>query len=97
MNPYGAQARQHWQTHLPDRFAQIQDSETFFTDLGEQIEQQIQQEATALAGPDPADETYLDKVGRLNTARATAESKVLREMLPAPTDETADETVTETA
>ena len=35
MNPYGAQARQHWQTHLPERFAQIQDPETFFTDLGE--------------------------------------------------------------
>ena len=96
MNPYGAQARKHWQTHLPERFAQIEDPETFFTDLGEEIEQQIEQLAATLAGPDPAEETYLDKVGRLNMARLNAESQVVREMLPAPTDETADEAVTET-
>lgn len=88
MNPYGAQARRHWQTHLPDRFAQIQDPETFFTDLGEQIEQQIQDLAAALAGPDPEQESYLSKVGRLNMARQNAESQILREMLPAPADET---------
>jgi stalled ribosome rescue protein Dom34 len=97
MNPYGAQAAKHWQTHLPERFAQIQDPETFFTDLGEEIEQQIEDQARALAGPDPAQESYLDKVGRLNMARLTAESQVLREMLPAPTDDTETAGVTETA
>ncbi|MEJ3743141.1 hypothetical protein WEI85_07630 [Actinomycetes bacterium KLBMP 9797] len=84
MNQYGAQARRHWQTHLPRRYAQIEDPETYFTDLGEQIAQQIQDKARAIAGPDPEQETYLDKVGRLNMARLTAESDVLRETLPEP-------------
>src|SRR4051794_38917151 len=86
MNPYGAQARSHWQTHLPERFAQIEDPETFFNDLGEQIEQQINELVPTLAGPDQPQERYLDKAGRLNMARLNAESQVLREMLPAPQD-----------
>ncbi len=89
MHPYGAQALRHWQTHLPDRYAEIEDPQTFFDELGEQIAQLVQDRAAALAGPDPQEESYLDKLGRLNMARATAESEVLREMLPAP-QETAD-------
>lgn len=84
MNQYAAQARRHWQTHLPQRYRQIEDPETFFTELGEQIAEQIQQTAAAIAGPDPQGETYLDKVGRLNMARLQAEGQVLREMLPDP-------------
>ncbi len=84
MNQYGAQARRHWQTHLPNRYRQIPDPETYFTNLGEEIAQQIQDVARTMAGPDPANETYLDKVGRLNMARLSAEDQVLREMLPAP-------------
>jgi hypothetical protein len=85
MNQYGAQARRHWQTHLPNRYRQIEDPETFFADLGEQIAQQVQDRAAAIAGSDPEQETYLEKVGRLNMARQTAESGVMREVLPAPT------------
>jgi len=84
MNPYGGRARRHWQEHLPSRYQQISDPEAFFSDLGEQIEQQVQQLAAALAGPDPLEENYLEKVGRLNMARLRAEEQVLREMLPEP-------------
>lgn len=84
MNQYGTQARRHWQTHLPTRYAQIPDQETFFTVLGDDIGDQIAETASAMAGPDPTGETYLEKVGRLNMARLRAEEKVLREMLPDP-------------
>jgi hypothetical protein len=84
MNQYGAQARRHWKTHLPDRYSQIPDPETFFAELGDQIAELIQATAMAIAGPDPTRETYLQKVGRLNMARLSAEEQVLREMLPNP-------------
>ena len=84
MNQYAAQARRHWQTHLPQRYRQLEDPDTFFTDLGEAIAQQIQDTARTIAGPDPDQETYLDKVGRLNMARLSAEDQVMRETLPEP-------------
>jgi hypothetical protein len=84
MNQYAAQARRHWQTHLPERYRQIEDPDKYFTEMGEQIAQQIQDTARAIAGPDPEQETYLAKVGRLNMARLTAEDQTLREMLPEP-------------
>ncbi|MFK3984484.1 hypothetical protein ACI2K4_29435 [Micromonospora sp. NPDC050397] len=84
MNPYGARARRHWQSHLPNRYREIENPDQFFTELGEQIGQQIEELTRTLAGQDPEQETYLDKVGRLNMAQSTAEGQVLREMLPAP-------------
>ncbi|NIL64879.1 hypothetical protein HCB39_28075 [Salinispora arenicola] len=74
----------HWRSHLPNRYRQIEDPDEFFTELGEQIAQQIEDLSRTLAGPDPVQETYLRKVGRLNNARLSAEGQVLREMLPDP-------------
>ncbi|WP_238323877.1 hypothetical protein [Salinispora pacifica] len=84
MNQYAAQAMSHWRSHLPNRYRQIEDPDEFFTELGEQIAQQIEELSRTLAGPDPEQETYLSKVGRLNNARLSAEGQVLREMLPDP-------------
>ncbi len=81
MNQYATLARSHWRLHLPTRYAQLNDPETYFSQLGDQAAEQIEALAEALAGPDPAEETYLQKVGRLTEARATAESTVLREMI----------------
>jgi hypothetical protein len=81
VNQYASLARNHWRQHLPTRYAQLRDPETYFSQLGEQVEEQIEAMAEALAGPDPTDESYLQKVGRLTEARATAESTVLREMV----------------
>jgi hypothetical protein len=81
MNKYGAQAMRHWQQTDPDRYAAIPDKEAFFTELGEQTEQQIETLAATIAGPDRPRESYLEKVGRLNMARFTAESDLLREMV----------------
>lgn len=84
MNPYGRRAQRHWQTNLPRQYAQIQNPERFFTDLGSTMAQQIEDLADQIAGPDPQDETYLDKLGRLNRARGEAEMEVFRETLPQP-------------
>ena len=76
MNKYGRMAIRHWEKTDPDRFQQIPESdrETFFTELGERAEMEIQQLQDQLAGPDPAGESYLEKVGRLNMARLQAEA-----------------------
>lgn len=81
MNWYGRLAQQHWAKWRPNQLSQIPDPETFFTDLGEEVETQIEALEIALAGEDPGGEDYLEKVGRLRNARMTAESQVLREMV----------------
>jgi hypothetical protein len=91
MNRYGTQAMRHWQQTDPARYQQIPDPETFFTELGEQVESEIQTLANALAGPDRPGETYMEKVGRLNMARFNAESDILREMVLIPEPEEPEE------
>jgi hypothetical protein len=83
MNQYGSRARRYWAAHLPERYAQIEDPTVFFTDLGEQMAQQVDELSLAIAGADRPGEGYLEKVGRLSQARLAAEEEVMREMLPA--------------
>lgn len=82
MNQYGRQALNYWRTELPNRFAQIEDPGSFFTQLGEEMARQVDQLTQALAGPDPTDEGFMDKLGRLKAARAEAEEQVIRETFP---------------
>jgi hypothetical protein len=81
VNHYGARALAHWRTHLPGRLAQISDQEAFFTQLGQTAEQQISDLAESLEEMTPPGEGYLEEVARLQTARMTAESQVMRELL----------------
>jgi hypothetical protein len=83
MNKYATQAQQHWQAHRPSEYAQMPDRERFFAMLGEQISYQVAELAREMEGQPPPGESYLAKVGRLATARSTAEAQVLRETLPA--------------
>jgi hypothetical protein len=88
MNRWGRKAREHWQQHRPGQYGQIPDPQAFFTRLGEDVSAEINSLALALAGDDRPGEGYLDKVGRLRTARLTAQEHVLREMLlPAEADQ----------
>ena len=80
MQKYAAIARDHWKRWLPKRFSEIENPETFFSELGEEIEQRVDELSQALAGSDPPGEQYLQKVGRLQMARANAESQALREI-----------------
>jgi hypothetical protein len=84
VNQYGEMARRHWARWLPDRFAAIEDPQTFFTNLGDRAEQKITALAWDLAGDDPAGEGYLAKAGRLGEARHRAEQIVLDEMILLP-------------
>lgn len=79
MNKYGAMAQRHWAQWLPARYAEIQDPDSFFSTLGEEVAQQIANLSLDLAGDDPPGEGYLEKVGRLNMARLQAEEIVLKE------------------
>ena len=83
MNKYAHMAARHWERFLPDRLHAIPENERtpFFTSLGEQAAAQIEELQTRLAGPDPAGEEYLEKVGRLNAARMQAEEIVLRDLI----------------
>ena len=93
MNKYGRQAQEAWKSASPTQYSQIQDPEEFFTKLGEEAETQVVQLQRDLAGPDPAGESYLEKVGRLNAARNQAEELVRNELLSPPETEDEDENV----
>jgi hypothetical protein len=80
MNKYGTLALVHWRRFLPLRFSQIDDPDSFFSDLGEQIETRIQDLSLQLQGDDPPGEDFLAKLGRLNMARLNAESQALQEL-----------------
>lgn len=53
-------------------------------DQAAEAQQQIQQVADALAGPDQPGETYLGKLGRLTAAQHAATELVMGEMLEQP-------------
>ncbi|SEE47198.1 TnpV protein [Jiangella alba] len=81
MNRYGRLAMEHWQQVDPARLAALEDPTTFFSTLGDQVEDRVQELQEQLAGPDSPDETYLAKVGRLNAARLQAEEMALAELV----------------
>jgi hypothetical protein len=81
MNRYGVMAQKHWARWLPARYAQIEDPDSFFSNLGMQAAERIDQLALALAGDDQPGEGYLGKAGRLGQARHQAEEIVLTEMI----------------
>lgn len=91
MNEYGAQAMTHWRRWLPSRYAQIASPETFFAELGREVADRIADLSTELAGDDPTQETYLEKVGRLNAARQQAREMVLADQILLPPEPEASE------
>lgn len=81
MNRYGRQALKHWQTHLPNRFAAIEDPPTFFHTLGTQVEDEIMELSANRAAKEGSAETYLEQVGRLERIRSQAEEQILAERI----------------
>jgi hypothetical protein len=84
MNQYAAMAERHWRRWLPSRVAAMDDPSSFFSNLGEEVADQIEELTADLAGDDPPGGMYMDKVGRLNMARVRAEEIVLRETVLLP-------------
>lgn len=91
MNQYGAIFQKHWETYRPRETAALRDPEAFFTELGEQAAEEIEQLTETLHAQhqeqQPPGNSFLANLGQRGNARMTAESTVLREMLPPSEDE----------
>ena len=84
----------HYQEFLPTAYAAIPESKrpAFFLAKEDEAEEAIDSLTDSLAGPDPTDETFLDKRARLTVARSTAESTVIRETLLPPPEQPSEPT-----
>jgi hypothetical protein len=80
-NKYAALAREHWERHAPSRLSELENPVEFFTSLGLEVEAQVSDLASILAGPDQVRESYLGKVARLSTARRMAEEVVMAQLV----------------
>lgn len=95
MNRYATTARNYFRDYLPTRYSQIENPEEYFQELGQQIQDRIVDLTPGLAGPDPAGETYLEKVGRLNAAKQQAEERVMADLVYSQTPENESEDLPE--
>jgi hypothetical protein len=92
VNRYGLMAQQHWAQWLPRRYAAISAPGSYFSTLGQEVAQQIEDLTAELAGDDQPGEEYLAKAGRLTAARSRAEEIVLPErVLLAPEPQTSQD------
>lgn len=92
MNRFGRIAQERWQALAPTAYAQIPDPNHHFSTLGEQAEKAWIDLADQLSGPDVPAETYFEKVGRINNARARAQEIIEADWLT-PQPETSTEVV----
>ena len=81
MNGYGRSAQRTWQELAPMAYAEIEDPESYFSELGEQAADQVVDLTRQIQGPDLPNETYFQKVGRINAAKMQAEEIVRAELL----------------
>lgn len=85
MNKYGQMLHRQWQSADPRFVKSLSDPTEHFSQMGEQVQEEVLELLPSLEGTDPVGETYLQKVGRLNAAKMQAEEIVLAEYQP-PTD-----------
>ena len=83
---FTAQVRERYERWLPERLAEIPESErdSFYSTLAEEIAERVQSLELALRGQDPEDEPFMKRLGRFNMARLQAIEMALAELLPAP-------------
>jgi len=92
VNRYGLMAQRHWAQWLPQRYATISEPDSYFSTLGQEAAQRIEELTLELAGDDQPGEEYLAKAGRLTAARSRAEEIVLpQRVLPAPEPQTSED------
>ncbi|GAB4097684.1 hypothetical protein GCM10028787_31590 [Brachybacterium horti] len=85
MNKYGQMLRRQWEIASPQLVESLSDPTEHFSTMGAQVEAEVLELLPTMEGTDPAGETYLQKVARLQAARATAEETVLAQYQP-PSD-----------
>ena len=84
MNHYGQLAQSHWMQWLPARFAEIEDTDRFFTVMGQQIQSEVDTIYSAMTAEVPAKVTPDQVEGWKNMARKMAEEKILAEVAYLP-------------
>ena len=90
MDQLGFQAMKHAQQYCPERFGRLADPISFFYDLGEQMRDRVMEWEEALDSQAPPDESWIDRVGRLNRDRRETEVAVYSEMFLAAWPSEAD-------
>ncbi|MFV0535682.1 MAG: hypothetical protein ACK5MR_18840 [Cumulibacter sp.] len=81
MNKYGHMAMKHWRQWRPNAFGTIQNPEDFFSTLGQEAEDQIDQIQAQILAANPPSSDQLTRAAQWQSARFSAESQVVREML----------------
>lgn len=84
INRYGQMAMDHWKKWLPARFSLLEDPNSYFQSLGEQVEEMILAEVATLEAANAqrlSSMDYLTRVGTLNALQRQAEEPVLAEMV----------------
>lgn len=81
MNQYAVIAQHHWESYAPSLVAGLPDPRAFFSDLGLEVQRQVETLMGSLAGLDSKQETYLEKAARLQRARRTAEEIAMAELV----------------
>jgi hypothetical protein len=85
MNYHGTQAKLYWSRHLPASYSRLEDPETFFANLGEQADAEIEERYLEYAGPEIPGESAEDKQERLTLAMSRATEEVYAELVtPSP-------------
>lgn len=81
MNRYGLLAQQHWMTHAPTAFRDLENPEKFFTQMGDSAAFQIDQLASELESRIPTGLEYLEQAQQISMCRRQAEEQVLAELV----------------
>lgn len=81
MNRYGHQAQDMWSRYMPTQYAELENPEQYFTELGETIQNQISRISEQLERQLAPTDDYLARVGQLNGVRKQAEEIVLDELV----------------
>ncbi|MGO2821670.1 MAG: TnpV protein [Brachybacterium tyrofermentans] len=91
MNKYAALLRRQWEIADPTFVQSLGDPTEHFSQLGNQVNDEILELLPCLEGIDQAGETYLQKVSRLSAAKLQAEEIVLAEYQPSSDSPEPDE------
>ncbi|MFK4298578.1 hypothetical protein ABH924_003749 [Arthrobacter sp. GAS37] len=81
MNEHGRHAMETMKNHDPASYAQIEDPETYFTNLGDEMADRILDLTMALTPKRTGEEEFLDVLGAQNMAKFRAREMVYQEMI----------------
>lgn len=77
MNRYGKRLEMHYRTHRAVDLEQLSAPQEFFSRLGLEIAERVDERADQIAGTMSPTASFVDRMGLLGEARFTAESEVM--------------------